>query len=119
MYARVIEFTILPGKLDDFVDAVESMRPALRKHRGFRAMFVLRTTPAPAPQSAGSASGEDVAATDEPQVMTFTIWDSHEHLRASEKSFLLYQALAKFIQHARAFPTIREVEVLSSELKSG
>jgi heme-degrading monooxygenase HmoA len=117
VYARVIQFDILPGKLDDFVDAVESMRPGLRKQPGFRAMFVLRTNTAPAPQQAGAATAEDIAAIDKPQVVTFTIWDSHEHLRASEKNFFLYQALAKFIKHAKGFPAIKELEVLSSELK--
>ncbi len=116
MYARVIEFDILPGQLDDFVDAVESLRPTLRRQPGFRAMFLLRTSGAPPPQYASPATGEDISATDEPQVTTFTIWDSYEHMRGSEKNFMLYQALARFIKHAKGFPVIREIEVLSSEL---
>jgi heme-degrading monooxygenase HmoA len=116
MYARVIQFDILPGKLDDFVDAVESMRPGLRKQPGFRAMFVLRVSAAPPAQYANPGTGEDVISTDEPQVMTFTIWDSYDHMRASEKNFFLYQALARFIEHAKGFPVIKELEVLSSEL---
>lgn len=109
MYARVMQLRILPGKLDEFLIAVESMRPALPKQPGFRAMMILRAPEAPAKEG----EEREISAT------TYSIWETMEHLRASEKNMFLYQALARIMAHCKGFPQIREEEVIASELGGG
>ena len=106
MYARVMQVRILPGKLDDFLGAVDSLMPALRKQSGFRAMMILRSAETPAKDG----NDREIGAT------TFTIWESMEHMRASEKNLFLYQALARMKEHYKGFPQIREEELIASEL---
>jgi heme-degrading monooxygenase HmoA len=106
MYARILQIHILPGKLDEFLTAVESIQPALRKQAGFRAMMILRAAETPAKQG----NEREISAA------TFTIWETMEHLRASEKNLFLYQALARILEHCKGFPQIREEEVIFSEL---
>jgi heme-degrading monooxygenase HmoA len=106
MYARVMQVHILPGKLDDFLGAVDSLMPALKKQAGFRAMVILRSAETPATEG----NDREISAT------TYTIWESIEHLRASEKNMFLYQALARMQEFEKGFPQIREEEVLASEL---
>ena len=109
MYARVMQIRILPGKLNDFLVAVESLRPGLRKQAGFRGMMILRS-----PETPVKEGGErEISAT------TFTIWESMEHLRASEKNMFLYQALARWQEYCKGFPQIHEEEVIASELGAG
>jgi len=109
MYARVTQMRILPGKLNDYVAAVESLRPGLRKQAGFRAMMVLRS-----PETmAKDGDDREISAT------TFTIWESMEQMRASEKNLFLYQALARMQEHCKGFPQIHEEEVIASELGGG
>ena len=42
MHARVTQFAVQPGKLDDFVSALESARPLMQERKGFQALLVLR-----------------------------------------------------------------------------
>lgn len=109
MYARVIQLHILPGKLNDYLVAVDSLLPALRKQEGFRAMMILRSPETPAKDG----NDREISAT------TFTIWESMEHMRASEKNLFLYQALARMQEHCKGFPQIHEEEVIASELGGG
>jgi heme-degrading monooxygenase HmoA len=106
MYARVMQVHILPGKLRDFLAAVDSLTPLLKKQSGFRAMMILRSAETP------SKDGDDreIVAT------TFTIWESLEHLRGSEKNMFLYQALARMKESYKGFPQIHEEEVIASEM---
>lgn len=109
MYARVTQMRILPGKLRDYLKAVESLKPGLHRQAGFRAMLILRSPETPA------KDGDDR----EIIVTTFTIWQSMEHMRASEKNLFLYQALARMQEYCKGFPPIHEEEVIASELGSG
>lgn len=106
MFARVMQVLILPGKLNEFLVAVDSLRPGLRKQAGFRAMMILRSAETPA------KDGDER----EIQATTFTIWESMEHMRASETNMFLYQALARMKAYCKGFPQIREEEVIASEL---
>ena len=109
MYARVMQIRILAGKLHDMLDAVESLRPTLRKQPGFRMMMFLRSPETP------SKDGDDK----EISGTTYTIWDSMEHMRASEKNMFLYQALARIKEFCKGFPQIHEEEVIAIEYGGG
>lgn len=109
MFARVMQMRILPGKLNDYLMAVESLRPALRKQAGFRALMILRAPETPAKEG----EKREISAT------TYSIWETMEHLRASEKNLFLYQAVARVLEHCKGFPQIHEEEVIASELGSG
>ena len=98
MNARVSQYRIIPGKIEEFARAVDSVRPLIRKQEGFRALITLRTG--------------DTAA---PEAMIISVWDSLEELRASEKSMFLYQALSRLLGLCQGFPAIHEHEVLASE----
>lgn len=98
MYARAAELRILPGKLEEFTRAFDSIIPEIRKQAGFRALVVLRS-----PEAAN------------PEAITFSIWDSLADLKASEKNLFLYQALSRVLGFCEGFPRIREHEVLVSE----
>ena len=98
MHARVTHFHILPGKLDDFRDAIHSLVPLIRKQQGFQALLVLH-----------AAEGS------KPEATVLSLWDSLEDLKASEKNMFLYRALSRVLSFCDGFPTIREHEVLASE----
>jgi heme-degrading monooxygenase HmoA len=98
MHARVTQFRILPGKLEEFTQAIHSVVPAVRKQKGFRALLVLRADSGAAPEG-----------------QTIAVWDSLEDLRASEKNFFFYSALAKVMACCEGFPAIAEQEVLVSQ----
>ncbi len=106
MYARVMQLHILPGKLEEFLAAVDSLRPELRKQNGFRAMLILRPPGSPVTDSTNREIG----------VTTFTFWETMDDLRASEKNMFLYKALARMLSMCRGFPLIHEEEVIASEL---
>ena len=109
MYARVMQIRILPGKLSDFLVAVDSLTPALHKQPGFRTMMILSSPETPAKDG----DDREISAT------TFTVWETMEHMRASEKNMFLYQALARMKEHCKGFPQIHEEEVIASELGGG
>ncbi len=98
MHARVSQFRVRPGKLEDFKRAVASMKPKAREQRGFRALLVLRT---------GDAGLEDATV--------ITVWDSIADLRATEKNLTFYQAVTRFMAFSEGFPAVREHEVLVSD----
>lgn len=98
MHARVTQFRILPDKLEDFRSASNSILPVIRKQAGFRALVVLRT-------------GEAAA----PEAIVVSVWDSLDALRASEKNLFLYQAISRVLGYCEGFPLIKEHEVIVSE----
>ena len=99
MYARVTHLQILPEKMEEFRRAMETIRPEVRKQAGFRGLVVLRE-----------------GTTNAPEATSIAMWESLEHLRASEKNLFLYQALSRLLVLCKGFPTIREHEVLACEL---
>ena len=108
MFARVMHIHILPGKLNDLLAAVDSLMPTLKKQAGFRAMMILRSAETPA----SHGNDRDISAT------SITLWDSMEHMRASEDNMFLYQALARLKEFCKGFPQIREEEVIVETLSA-
>jgi len=98
MHARVTQFTVQPGKLTEFVDALDSAIPLMRERKGFQALLVLR-----------------VEGSNPPDVRVMTLWDSQQSLHESENSVLFYQALARAMTFSQGFPVIREEEVVVSD----
>jgi heme-degrading monooxygenase HmoA len=98
MHARVTQFTVQPGKLTEFVDALDSAIPLMRERKGFQALLVLR-----------------VEGSNPPDVRVMTLWDSQQSLHESESSVMFYQALARAMAFSQGFPVIREEEVVISD----
>lgn len=101
MHARVTRLRILPGKIEQFTKAVDSMVPAARKQQGFRALLVLRT---------GDES--------HPEATTVSVWESLDDLRASESNMFYFEALARLFSCCEGYPIMHEEEVLLSEFAS-
>ena len=95
MHARVTKFRILPGKLEEFAAAVESMIPLAHEQQGFRGLLVLRS----------DAGGK-------PETQVIGLWNSLEDLRHSERNVFYYQAISRLLSCSEGFPSIREQEVL-------
>ena len=100
MYARVWKAGILPGKVGEFVTAIESMRPFLRKQSGFSGFLVLRTGP-----------GEGLEAT------VISMWSSIDALRSSETP-TFQEAVVNVLSYCERRPVMREEEVVLSEFSS-
>ncbi len=98
MYARVTHYRILPGKLEEFTSAVDSLMPAVQKLKGFRFVVVLK----------GDAQHRQEAT-------AVSMWESLEDLHAGDNNVFYYQALARLLKCCDGFPTIDEQEVLVSE----
>lgn len=98
MHARVTQFRIRAGKLEEFTAAIGSLIPVIQKQPGFRALLVLRSEPG-----------------DAPEARVISTWDSLDDLRASEKNMFFYQAVARLLDCCEGFPVMREEEVLVSE----
>ncbi len=100
MHARVTQFQLLPGRLQDFALALDSLVPLLREQAGFRSLIVLRGEPTPGAP---------------PQATVISLWDSLEALRASEENLYFYRAMARVIEFSDGFPAIYEHKVLVYE----
>jgi heme-degrading monooxygenase HmoA len=100
MYARVWKAGILPGKVEEFAAAINSVRPFLRGQPGFCGLLVLRTGP-----------GEGLEAT------VLSVWSSIDDLRNSETS-AFQQAVANILSYCEHRPIMREEEVVLSEFSS-
>ena len=98
MYARVSEFRVLEEKLPEFVRASKSVLPLIRREKGFRALLVLK------------GEGSPVL------VRVVSLWESHQHMKASEKSLFLYQALSRVMPASQGFPLMEECEALVAEM---
>jgi len=99
MYARVWRFSIRPGKLEEFTDAVRTLVPEAKKERGFRGFLVLR----------GHRDEPN------PECTMIGLWQSREHLRQSDQGLFLPRALAHLIASCTGFPLIQEHQVLVDE----
>jgi heme-degrading monooxygenase HmoA len=100
MYARVWKAVVLSGKVEEFAAATKSALPILQRQPGFRSLLVLRSGP-----------GEMLEAT------VVSVWDSLVDLRNSETS-VFPQALAHTLTFCEPHPSMREEEVLVSEVAS-
>jgi quinol monooxygenase YgiN len=100
MYSRVWHLDILPGKLEEFAEAVRTLVPEARKERGFRGFLVLR-------------AHSDKA---KPRALMIGLWESRSHLRASDRTLFLPRAMAHLIAYCEGYPLIQEHEVMVSEL---
>lgn len=99
MYARIWRFTILSGKLAEFVESVRTLLPEAKTEPGFRGFIVL-----------GRPSDDP-----KPYCTMIGLWQSQDHLRTSEKGLFLPRALAHLITNCEGYPLIQEQEVLLSE----
>jgi quinol monooxygenase YgiN len=95
MHARVTQFAVQPGKLNEFVDALNSAIPIMRQRKGFQALLVLR-----------------VEGSNPPDVRVMTFWDSQQALHESESNIHFYQTLSRVMAFSQGFPIIREEEVM-------
>ena len=100
MYARVWKAGILPGKVGDFTAATKAVIPILNRQPGFRSLLALRSGP-----------GDMLEAT------VISVWDSLDALRDSENSAYA-QVVAHILSFCERHPSMREEEVLLSELAS-
>jgi quinol monooxygenase YgiN len=100
MYARVWKAGILPGKVEKFAAAVNSMRPFLRQQSGFCGLLVLRTGP-----------GEGLEAT------VISMWSSIDALRSSETP-TFQEAVVNVLSYCERRPVMREEEVVLSEFSA-
>ena len=100
MHARVTQFQIRPGKLEEFAAALDSMIPLMHQQKGFKSLIVLRGDALPGAN---------------PQATVITTWDSLDSLRASEENLYFYRAMARVLACSDGFPAIHEHEVLVSE----
>ncbi len=98
MYARVTQYRILPGKIEQFTAAVDTLMPAIHRLKGFRFLLVLR-----GPEK------------DRPGATAISVWETLDDLHAGDNNVFLNQALARVLGCCDGFPTIREQEVLLSE----
>ena len=103
MHARVTQFQLLPGKLQDFAIALDSLVPLMREQAGFRSLIVLRGEATPGAP---------------PQATVITLWDSLEALRASEENLYFYRAMARVLEFSEGFPAIHEHKVLIYEFSA-
>jgi heme-degrading monooxygenase HmoA len=102
MQARITQFHIRAGKLEDFVEAVDSMVPLMRQQKGFRGVLVLR--------------GESASS---PEATVISAWDSLDSLRASEENLYFYRAMARVLAFSDGFPAVSEQQILASEFPFG
>lgn len=100
MYARTWRFTILPGKLDEFIESVRTLLPEAKKERGFRGFVVFR----------------NLHNDPKPRCTMVGLWQSRAQLRASDEGLFLPRALAHLITCCDGYPTIQEQDVLLSEI---
>lgn len=107
MHARITQFNIRRGKLDELAAALESLIPLMHQQQGFKSFIVLRGAVLP-----GTAS---LSTT----ITAITTWDSLDSLRASEENLYFYRAMARVLAFSDGFPAIQEHEVLANEFFSG
>jgi heme-degrading monooxygenase HmoA len=100
MYARVWRAGILPGKVEEFAAAINSVRPLLRRQPGFCGLLVLRSGP-----------GEALEAT------VVSTWASIVDLRNSETT-AFQQAVVNVLSYCEPRPVMREEEVVVSDVAS-
>ena len=98
MHARVWQFQLRRGKLEEFRSALHSLIPAAQQQGGFVGALAL-------------GSGDKGA----PHISLIALWESLDALRASERNMLVSQAISRFVSCSEGFPQIQERPVLASE----
>lgn len=105
-HARITQFHIRPGKLDEFASAVDSLIPLMHQQQGFQSLIVLRGSALPDSPSQTTA------------ITAITTWDSLDALRASEENLYFYRAMARVLAFSDGFPAVHEHEVLVNEVST-
>ena len=95
MVARVTQYKIRPGKLEEFISTTESLTPALDRLKGFRVLLML--------QGADPASRE---------AMSISVWESSDDLRNSDNDEFYYHVIAQLLKSCESFSPMREQKVL-------
>ncbi len=103
MHARITQFHIREGKLEEFLQALDSLLPLMHEQKGFKGLLVLRG---------------DSKAVPSTQATVITTWESLDSLRASEENLYFYRAMARVLAFSDGFPAIGEHQVLASEFPS-
>jgi heme-degrading monooxygenase HmoA len=98
MYARVWKLVVLPGKDEEFAEAVNSVMPVYRHQSGFHSLLVLRGGPA-----------------ERPETTLVSAWESLDALRNSETTSAFQQAVVRILSCCEPHPSMREEQVLVSE----
>jgi hypothetical protein len=98
MNARVWQFHIRPGKMQDFQNILSSVIDLARQQEGYRGGVAL-----------GPGKSES------PEVTLVALWDSLELMRASENNLFLTPAISRFLACCEGLPHITEQEVLASD----
>jgi heme-degrading monooxygenase HmoA len=98
MVARVTQYRIRPGKMEEFTSTVESLIPALDRLKGFRVLLML--------QGADPASREATA---------ISVWESSADLRDSDNDEFYYHAIAQLLKCCESFSPMREEKVMVSK----
>ncbi len=103
MHARITQFKVRQGKLEELADAIDSLIPLMSQQKGFKSLIVLR----------GAALAGNTS--EAPVITAITTWDSLDSLRASEENLYFYRAMARVLAFSDGFPSIQEHEVLVNE----
>lgn len=98
MVARVTQYRIRPGKIEEFITATESLTAAIDKIHGFRALLVVR--------------GEDDDSRD---AMAISVWDTPEDMHASDNDKFYYHVVAQLMHCCESFSPGHEHPVLVSK----
>ena len=98
MHVRVTQLRIIPGKVAEFSQALDSLLPAVRKQVGYRGLVVLRA-----------------GVEDKPEATTISMWQTLADLRATETNMFYYEALRRLFDCCEGYPIMHEEEVLVSD----
>jgi heme-degrading monooxygenase HmoA len=98
MIARVTQYRIREGKVEEFTAAVESLIPALDNLKGFRMVVVLK--------------GADATKR---EATAISVWDSAGDLRNSDNDTFYYGLVARLIGCCESFSPMHEQEVMVSK----
>jgi len=98
MIARVTQYRIRPGKLEEFASISESLSPALDKLPGFRVFVVLR-----GPEKESN------------EATAISIWDTAADLRNCDNNEFYYHVVAQLMSCCESFSPMKEQEVLVSK----
>ena len=98
MVARVTQYKIRAGKVEEFASTVESLIPAMDGLKGFRVLLILEGT-----------DPEKREAT------AISVWDSSADLRKSDNDEFYYHVIAQLLKCCESFSPMHEQKVLVSK----
>jgi heme-degrading monooxygenase HmoA len=99
MIARITQFRIRRGKTKEFAAIAESMMSTLDNLDGFRVLLLLR--------------GDDPGGRD---AISISVWDSPEHLKASENDKFYYEGLTRIMSCCESFSPMHQHKVLKCKI---